>query len=204
MMNARSRLAFFVAVAVHALLVSQAAHADPPVPRIQWSDSCPPAPPGSGYGDDGQQCAMIEVPLDYRRPNGDRISIAVSMIPAASPAQRRGVLFLNPGGPGGAGLDMPRMMVSLLGGGPGQAVLDRYDLIGSLLGICAFTALSFLHAPSVVWGFIAFIFYLVLTTPSRRLVTCAWALMRLPTRARNDAPGDAKLFSARPRRTFQA
>ncbi len=28
-----------------------------------------------------------------------------------------------------------------------------------------------------VWGFIAFIFYLVLTTPSRRLVTCAWALM---------------------------
>ena len=28
----------------------------------------------------------------------------------------------------------------------------RYDLIGSLLGICAFTALSFLHAPSVVWG----------------------------------------------------
>ena len=53
----------------------------------------------------------------------------------------------------------------------------RYDLIGSLLGICAFTALSFLHAPSVVWGFIAFILYLALTSPSRRLVTCAWALM---------------------------
>ena len=53
----------------------------------------------------------------------------------------------------------------------------RYDLIGSLLGICAFTALSFLHAPSVAWGFIAFILYLVLASPSRRLVTCAWALM---------------------------
>ena len=53
----------------------------------------------------------------------------------------------------------------------------RYDLIGSLLGICAFTALSFLQAPSVVWGFIAFILYLALTSPSRRLVTCAWALM---------------------------
>jgi hypothetical protein len=49
----------------------------------------------------------------------------------------------------------------------------RYDLIGSLLGICAFTALSFLQAPSVVWGFIAFILYLALTSPSRRLVTCA-------------------------------
>jgi spermidine synthase len=53
----------------------------------------------------------------------------------------------------------------------------RYDLIGSLLGISAFTALSFLHAPSVAWGFIAFILYLVLAGPSRRLVTCAWALM---------------------------
>jgi SAM-dependent methyltransferase len=53
----------------------------------------------------------------------------------------------------------------------------RYDLIGSLFGISAFTALSFLHAPSVAWGFIAFILYLVLTSSSRRLVTCAWALM---------------------------
>jgi hypothetical protein len=55
----------------------------------------------------------------------------------------------------------------------------RYDLIGSLLGISAFTALSFLQAPSVVWGFIAFILYLALAAPSRRLVTCAWALMLL-------------------------
>ena len=53
----------------------------------------------------------------------------------------------------------------------------RYDLIGSFLGISAFTALSFLHAPSVAWGFIAFILYLLLASPSRRLVTCAWALM---------------------------
>lgn len=55
----------------------------------------------------------------------------------------------------------------------------RYDLIGSLLGILAFTALSFLQAPSLVWGFIAFILYLALAAPSRRLVTCAWALMLL-------------------------
>jgi len=57
----------------------------------------------------------------------------------------------------------------------------RYDLIGSLLGISAFTALSFLHAPSVVWGVIALLLYLVLTKPSRRLVTGAWALMLLIT-----------------------
>ena len=31
----------------------------------------------------------------------------------------------------------------------------RYDLLGSLIGIGAFTLLSFLWAPSVVWGLLA-------------------------------------------------
>lgn len=48
-------------------------------------------------------CASIEVPLDYGNPGGRRISIAVSR-QAADPATRRGVLFSNPGGPGGSGL----------------------------------------------------------------------------------------------------
>ena len=51
----------------------------------------------------------------------------------------------------------------------------RYDLIGSLCGILAFTALSFLHAPSVVWGVLALVAYLLLTQASRRLVTLVWA-----------------------------
>jgi SAM-dependent methyltransferase len=52
----------------------------------------------------------------------------------------------------------------------------RYDLIGSLAGIVTFTALSFLHAPSVAWGIIAAALYLALTTPKRRLVTVAWSI----------------------------
>lgn len=51
----------------------------------------------------------------------------------------------------------------------------RYDLLGSLGGIVAFSALSFLRAPSVVWGLIAVAVYLVLTRAKRRLVTAAWA-----------------------------
>ena len=39
----------------------------------------------------------------------------------------------------------------------------RYDLIGSLLGITAFSALSFMRAPSFVWGAIACLLYLALT-----------------------------------------
>src|SRR3954470_4778316 len=60
--------------------------------------------------------------------------------------------------------------------GPGELVgacfrrLDRleayrYDLIGSLAGIAAFTALSFLRAPSVAWGVIVAAATLVLFAP---------------------------------------
>ncbi len=51
----------------------------------------------------------------------------------------------------------------------------RYDLIGSLLGIIAFASLSFLHAPSVVWGVIACTAYLLLAEADRRLVTIGYS-----------------------------
>jgi len=124
-----SRAALIGAIAVAGASLPAVALAGAPVPAIAWGDTCPPAPPDAGYGDDGQLCAMVQVPLDHRQPTGQQISIAVSMIPAAVPAQRRGVLFLNPGGPGGSGLDMPRIMTTLLAGAA-QSVLDRYDLIG--------------------------------------------------------------------------
>lgn len=55
----------------------------------------------------------------------------------------------------------------------------RYDLLGSLGGILAFTALSFLHAPSLVWGLIAAVPILILTQPNRRLVSLAWTAILL-------------------------
>ncbi len=83
-------------------------------------------PPSDGLPDAGQQCATLQVPLDYANPGGRKITVAVSRVRAANPAGRRGVLLLNPGGPGGAGLDFPRVLAALLP----QSVLDRYDLIG--------------------------------------------------------------------------
>ncbi|GAA0623415.1 alpha/beta hydrolase [Kutzneria viridogrisea] len=49
-------------------------------------------------------CASISAPLDYTRPEGRRITIAISRQRASDPAHRRGVLLSNPGGPGGSGL----------------------------------------------------------------------------------------------------
>ncbi len=45
--------------------------------------------------------------------------------------------------------------------------LDAYrlDLMGSLAGIAGFTALSFLRAPSVVWGIVVAVAYLLLLAP---------------------------------------
>ena len=51
------------------------------------------------------ECGTVQVPLDYDQPNGSTISLAVVRLPATDPAHRIGSLFLNPGGPGGSGVD---------------------------------------------------------------------------------------------------
>lgn len=64
--------------------------------------------------------------MDYAGPSGDRISLAVSRIPAARPELKRGVLLLIPGGPGNPGLNRPWTLGARLP----QEVKDRYDVIG--------------------------------------------------------------------------
>ena len=49
----------------------------------------------------------------------------------------------------------------------------RYDLIGSLLGIGVVTLLSFLGTPSVVWGLVVSLVFIVLTTSVRTKVVYA-------------------------------
>lgn len=74
----------------------------------------------------GTRCATVRVPLDYTRPFGRTLSIAVSRVPATDPDRRRGVLVSNPGGPGAAGLDP----VGLLGDVLSPDVRASFDLIG--------------------------------------------------------------------------
>ncbi|WP_405982940.1 alpha/beta hydrolase [Streptomyces sp. NBC_00158] len=72
------------------------------------------------------ECATIKVPLDYQRPRGAAIDLAISRIKSQDPAKRHGIMLLNPGGPGGSGLDLPLMMDEAMP----KEVRDRYDLIG--------------------------------------------------------------------------
>lgn len=69
------------------------------------------------------RCAEITVPLDYRAPNGRTITVAISRLKATVPAERRGVLLMNPGGPGGPGLIMPLLAAA-------SGLDTRYDSIG--------------------------------------------------------------------------
>jgi pimeloyl-ACP methyl ester carboxylesterase len=46
------------------------------------------------------ECATQRVPLDYDKPSGKHIGIAVTRVTAADKAHRIGSLFINPGGPG--------------------------------------------------------------------------------------------------------
>ncbi|MET9555394.1 alpha/beta hydrolase [Streptomyces sp. NPDC006645] len=75
----------------------------------------------------GLECATLEVPLDYRDPDGRQIDIALSRLASTDPSKRRGVMLTNPGGPGGSGLSFP---ADLAASGLPKAVLDSYDLIG--------------------------------------------------------------------------
>ena len=57
---------------------------------------------------DGFVCATAQVPLDYNRPHGQAIDLAVIKLPAADPSRRIGTLFINFGGPGQSGVDRLR------------------------------------------------------------------------------------------------
>src|SRR5690348_11620638 len=77
-------------------------------PTIAWHDCGTVADPDerAGLQAVGAQCGELAVPLDYAHPDGRRISLAVSRVRASDPAHRRGVLMLNPGGPGDRALGL--------------------------------------------------------------------------------------------------
>src|SRR5712692_612225 len=64
----------------------------------------------------GFQCATLQVPLDYSRPDGRQISLALIRKPVTDASRRIGSLLMNPGGPGGSGVRFLRAFAPLLKG----------------------------------------------------------------------------------------
>jgi pimeloyl-ACP methyl ester carboxylesterase len=72
------------------------------------------------------ECAGVAVPLDWDRPRGRTITLAVVRHLASRPGERIGSLFVNPGGPGDSGVTMVaergEALDALTGG--------RFDVVG--------------------------------------------------------------------------
>ncbi len=76
------------------------------------------------------ECSIAQVPLDYDAPNGAAVQLAVVRIPARDPAHKLGSIFLNPGGPGGSGVDFALFFGPFADVFWGPEVRDRFDLVG--------------------------------------------------------------------------
>jgi len=91
----------------------------PATPALSWQ-AC-------AEGPETARCAVAAVPLDYDKPRGATIDLALARIPATDPAGKLGTVFINPGGPGGSG-------VGLALGGFGEFLRDnldgRFDVVG--------------------------------------------------------------------------
>jgi pimeloyl-ACP methyl ester carboxylesterase len=79
-----------------------------PAPTAQASESTTTPPLSWSDCQDGFHCATASVPLDYDRPTGTKIDLAVIKLPATDPGKRIGSLFVNFGGPGASGVDRLR------------------------------------------------------------------------------------------------
>ena len=74
----------------------------------------------------GGFCAKLTVPIDYANPSGPTIQLALLKVPASDPSSRIGSLVVNPGGPGGSGVDYARAADYIVS----PAMRAHYDVVG--------------------------------------------------------------------------
>lgn len=65
---------------------------------LRWAPCDDPAEPGA-------ECATLRVPVDWARPDGPRLDLAVARRQAADPGARVGAMVFGPGGPGDSGVE---------------------------------------------------------------------------------------------------
>ena len=86
--------------------------------KPMWSD-CPGA-------NSSARCGKVEVPLDWAKPDGKRIKIALAINPADNP-ETAPYLLMNPGGPGSSGIEWITDYINSLGT---QSLRNHYNIVG--------------------------------------------------------------------------
>jgi pimeloyl-ACP methyl ester carboxylesterase len=109
------------------------------VPRIPWLPCDPTLAIENDHEFDGRlSCARFRAPLDHEQPDGRTIEVGAVRMAAADRARRKGVLFVNIGGPGGHPGRLVTELVSAFQSwdrddpvhGAERELVDRYDIIG--------------------------------------------------------------------------
>ena len=103
-----------------------------PTPTQLPLPTAAPAPAGERInwtrcGSSELDCGFVEVPADYRDPEAGSIRIAVNVLRATSQQERIGYLFVNPGGPGGSGVDFVK---NLPFAGFTDEIVAHFDIVG--------------------------------------------------------------------------
>ncbi|MCW2939863.1 MAG: hypothetical protein JWN00_2848 [Actinomycetia bacterium] len=118
-----------IGLGVLGLAAAPAAQAapDPHIPPVTWG-VCPAGV--QAYAAIFQvttiQCGRVDVPEDYAHPQGKKITLEVSRVPHTGPGKAKGVVLVNPGGPGGSGTGFAARVF-----GQGSAAIQAvYDFIG--------------------------------------------------------------------------
>lgn len=88
-------------------------------PKADWFDCADLAP--------GADCASVPLPLDYDQPQGKKTNVAVLRLKATDTSKKKlGTLFVNPGGPGGSGVQMAAAADQFVS----PQVRKRFDVVG--------------------------------------------------------------------------
>ncbi|WP_171075327.1 alpha/beta hydrolase [Nonomuraea basaltis] len=107
------------AVMAAAPAAAESRTSEPRSSKIRWT-AC------KDTNDKNVECATIKVPLDYSRPRGQTIDIALARRKATKPGSRIGSILLDPGGPGVPGTFDVKIREHVFT----EAVSERFDVIG--------------------------------------------------------------------------
>ena len=125
-MRATTRVAWAVLLAVVTVLTGT-----PAVPGVNAGRASAAArPAGIAWRpcpeDPTAQCGTLRVPVDWDAPYGPTVDLAVARRRATGPAARVGALVVNPGGPGGSGVDFALGAEQFFS----AALRSRFDIVG--------------------------------------------------------------------------
>ncbi|WP_034343212.1 alpha/beta fold hydrolase [Deinococcus misasensis] len=107
--------------------------------KLTWYQCDTSVVPYADLDESGRaECADVKVPLDYHNPALGNGTVAVMRYKAGKPAERKGAIFFNPGGPGGDGHYLGALFGFLWSNGNPNTTMgaklkqlsDEYDLVG--------------------------------------------------------------------------